>query len=392
MVVQMVETVNDKCTGCHACYSVCPVKCIAMNSDNHGFLYPEIDRTQCINCNLCEEVCPIIIKQEKTAFEPTSYAAYSKNENIRLNSSSGGVFSLIAENIINNNGVVFGARFDKKFNVVHDYIDAIPDLEKIRGSKYVQSCIGDSFKQAKIFLDEGRTVLFSGTPCQIGGLRAYLKKDYSNLICQDIICHGVPSPLVWQKYLQYRENSAGASTRRTFFRHKKNGWKTYSVRLEFTNCTEYEQILSKDLFMRGFLANLFLRNSCYNCSFKSISRQADITLADFWGIWRMIPEMFDDKGTSLVVIHSKKGQFIFDNIKDNLVYQLTDIDTAIQYNSAMIKSVYKPNNRELFLSEIKNNNFKVVINKYCTDKIVNKIKKKINRSVSKIKCVFIKRR
>jgi len=276
---KIIEKKN--CSGCHACYSICPKQCIKMCEDEEGFWYPQIDKEQCVNCGACKKVCPVL-KEYQPNPRGKAYACINKDEGIRMKSSSGGIFTLLASAVIEQGGVVFGVAFDSDFSAFHTYVEDKTELEKLRGSKYVQSRIFDTYKKVKEYLDLKRIVLFSGTPCQIGGLKTYLGKEYDNLIMQDIICHGVPSPLVWQKYITLRETKAGSKIGRTFFRHKKYGWKTYSVRFEFSNRTEYEQIFSKDLFMRAFLANLCLRPSCYNCHFKSKERESDITLADFW--------------------------------------------------------------------------------------------------------------
>lgn len=210
-------TIQDKtkCSGCHACAQVCPKQCIAMEVDTEGFWYPVVDTALCVECGLCETSCPIQhpLANNKTENDITAYAAVNKNDEIRLQSSSGGIFTLIASEVIHQGGVVFGAAFDKTFAVGHQYTETIDGLAVFRGSKYVQSRIGDTYKQAEAFLKDGRTVLFTGTPCQIGGLLVYLKQDYDNLITQDIICHGVPSPMVWQSYIKYREKNAVSATR-----------------------------------------------------------------------------------------------------------------------------------------------------------------------------------
>ena len=383
-MIKIKEKIN--CSGCHACVLACPKSCIKMIRDEEGFLYPSVDEASCIQCGKCEKVCPIINpllpnKEESTA---KAYAAYTKNEEVRLQSSSGGIFTEIATYIIQKGGVVFGAAFNDVFAVEHIFVDKTDDLWRLRGSKYLQSTIGNAYKEAKQFLKEGRMVLFTGTPCQIGGLYSYLGKKYDNLITQDIICHGVPSPLVWEKYVQYREKLAASKTRRTFFRQKKYGWKTYSVRFEFSNRTEYEQIFSKDLFMRAFLADLCLRPSCYSCAFKGMERVSDFTVADFWGIEQQYPEMDDNKGTSLLFVNSKKAERIFHCIQPALELLPVVVESAIESNPAMIQSATMPSNREKFMEQITKSklSFQKIVNKNCpSSSLVRRVFRKLGRAI-----------
>jgi len=363
----MIEiALNEKCSGCHACANTCPKNCIQMTSDDEGFWYPQVDKEKCIDCGLCEKVCPIMHKWEPNEnSKTTAMAAINLNDEIRLKSSSGGIFTLIAEEIINQGGVVFGACFADDFRSVHHIcVDNIDDLEKLRGSKYVQSKIGDTYKLAKDFLDSGRKVLFTGTPCQIGGLYSYLRKPYDSLFTQDIICHGVPSPMVWEKYVEEREKKATSTTQRMFFRHKKYGWKTFAVLFEFTNKTAYVKKLHKDPYMRAFLTNSCLRPSCYKCSFKSIQRQADITLADFWGIQNVLPEMDDDKGTSLLLVHSNKGEQLIQAIKTDIKYSAVSVDTVPKYNPAVCNSVSIGKYRQQYMQLFKDHSLDMLSAKF----------------------------
>ncbi|EOC99328.1 Coenzyme F420 hydrogenase/dehydrogenase, beta subunit C-terminal domain [Caldisalinibacter kiritimatiensis] len=375
----MIDTkINEKkdCVGCYACANICPVNCISMISDREGFWYPKIDYDKCIKCGKCIDVCPTI-NHKTVKNKPVAYACINKDESIRLKSSSGGVFTLLAEQIIENGGVVFGAGFNENFEVVHSYVETKEELERFRGSKYVQSKIGETYKQVKNILELGRKVVFTGTPCQIAGLKTFLGKAYENLLCADIICHGVPSPEVWKKYIIYREEKAGSSTKRIAFRRKDEGWKRYSVSFIFKNDTEYRQIFRQDSYMRAFLKDICLRPSCYDCQFKTIYRQSDITLADFWGIQNILPEMDDDKGTSLVFVNSIAGQAMFEKLKDKILFNEVDINEAVKYNSAAIKSVKYNPKRIDFFNEINNGEpFDRLVKKYCTDSITTIVKMK----------------
>ena len=342
-------TDKENCCGCHNCALVCPKNCITMKEDKEGFLYPIVDEEKCIDCGICEKSCPIIspVNNNKKLNDITSYAAYSKNDDIRRNSSSGGMFTHLASNVINAGGVVFGAAFDEEFGVRHICVDNIDDLYKLRGSKYLQSIVGDSFKETEKYLKSGRKVYFSGTPCKISALLKYLKKDYDNLITQDIICHGVPSPKIWKYYLEYRQNKANSKAKKISFRDKNKSWKNYCVNITFEN-DSYIENFSNDDYMKVFLSNYCLRPSCYKCSFKKMTRPSDITLADFWGIQNIMPEMDDDKGTSLLCINSDKGKMLFDEIKNDTVYKTVSLEEAVKFNPSMTCSSPLPPKRNCF--------------------------------------------
>ena len=366
---------KSKCCGCFACMNICPKNAIIMQEDEKGFKYPKIDKDKCINCNLCEKVCPII-NSKKNDFPQQVYAAINKNEEERLASSSGGIFVLLAKEIIKRNGIVFGATFDDEFQVKHIGVEKEKDLIKLQGSKYIQSNINDTYKKARFFLENDRYVLFTGTSCQIEGLKSYLKKDYKKLYTQDIICHGVPSPKVWKKYLEYQKNQYIEDIKKISFRNKDYGWNLFRTKISFDTKT-YSEPLNKDLFMKAFLKNICLRDSCYNCSFKNKYRNSDITLADYWGVKNIHPNMDDDKGTSMVIINSEKGEELFNKIIDNCIYEKSKMDYVYQYNPSYIKSSSKNKKNEKFFKNMDNTQFNVLIKKYIKkeSRIINKIKK-----------------
>lgn len=372
----MIKILNQtQCTGCSACANICPKNCITMQTDEEGFLYPIIETDSCIECKLCENVCPISnFDYGKENEDCSAYAVINKNESIRLASSSGGVFSLIAEKVINQQGIVIGAAFDDDFLVKHVIVDDVKGLTKLRGSKYVQSDTADTFTKTKQFLEEGKIVLYSGTPCQIAGLLSFLNKPYENLITMDLVCHGAPSPLVWQKYVEYRSTLAEASVWRISFRRKNYGWNRFSVSFSFENDTEYLCQFNHDPFMKVFLKDLCLRPSCYDCKFKSMHRKADITLADFWGIQNVLPDMDDDKGTSLVLINTKKGNQILKGIEENIIIKEVNVDDVIRYNSSAIKSVKQPKARKKFMATVNSSNFEKIARKYTKSTFKSKIK------------------
>ncbi len=314
----MIDITNkSECCGCEACVQACPTSCISFEVDTEGFNYPKVDTSACVKCGVCRDVCPMIHSSEP--LKPIAiYGAKNRNEEIRQESSSGGVFTLLAEQIIDQGGVVFGAKFNSEWCVEHSYATTREELRPLRGSKYVQSKIGRSYIDAKRFLKEGRKVLFSGTPCQIAGLRYFLRREYENLLSIDIICHGVPSPRVWRLYKEELLNSNNAS-QFTFinFRDKGAGWRNYSLRAKLQTPQSQLEIsipLRRSAYMRGFLKGTFSRPSCHKCPSKSSRSGADITIADFWGIERVLPELDDNKGTSMAIINTQKGAEIFSTL------------------------------------------------------------------------------
>lgn len=333
-------TITDKshCCGCSACVQRCPKQCITMAEDEEGFLYPQVDTSKCVDCHLCEMVCPVINQDEaRTPLEV--YAAKNSDDDIRLKSSSGGIFTLLAEQTIKDGGVVFGACWDKDWNVKHDYIDNISDLQRFRSSKYLQSVIDDNYLKAEQFLKTGRKVMFTGTPCQIAGLKHFLRKEYDNLLAVEIICHSVPSPGVWQQYLTTRLHTLKwnkSDIRNISFRDKKTGWKTYSFVIENKDGNSFIELSSKNAFMRGFLADLYTRPSCHACPAKQLRSGSDLTLGDFWGIESLMPEIDDDKGVSAIIVNSDKGKQVLHNINVEL-YEV-QYDELTTRNPTLVKS------------------------------------------------------
>jgi coenzyme F420-reducing hydrogenase beta subunit len=263
-----------------------------MVPNNEGFFYPEImDIKNCVFCKLCQKICPI---NNRINNYPKSYALISNDEKIRENSSSGGTFYILAKEIISQGGIVFGAKFDSDFSVIHGFTEDISGIGVFSGSKYVQSDIGENFRKCKKYLDDKRKVLFSGTPCQIDGLKSYLQKEYDSLLCVDIICHGVPSPKVWMKYLNYQKNRNNMNPQEIYFRKKSLGWQVLSMLIKYPGNNQYIESADKDLYYRAFLKDICLRKSCYRCKYVSMDRQSDITIADFWGVnqWTL-PRLVD---------------------------------------------------------------------------------------------------
>lgn len=379
-----------KCNGCHTCFNICPQNAIIMNEDEKGFKYPTIDKEKCTKCGLCEKKCPILNKKENLKNNPIAYACYNKDEKVREQSSSGGIFSLLAEYILEKNGVVVGAAFDEQFMVKHILIDNKEELKKLRTSKYLQSNIGNIYIQVKELLNNNRTVLFTGTPCQINGLFSYLGKEYENLYTQDIICHGVPSPKVWKKYLEYRKKKDNTEPLKINFREKTEGWKLFSLIFKYSEEKKYEKNQTQDLFMQAFLRDACLRDSCYSCSFKEKNRKSDITLADFWGIQNVLPEMDDDKGTSLVIVNTEKGKKLYEEIKEKTVYKEVDFEKSIEFNKAMYKSAEKPKLVNKFFDNLDKLEFDELVKKYTVVRKPSFIRRVLRKSKMILKNILQK--
>lgn len=358
---------KNKCCGCHACYNSCPKHCITMKEDEEGFLYPSISRESCIECGICEKVCPVL-DEEIRPIPIGAYAAQSKDGDLLFNSSSGGIFSVLALNVIEKGGVVFGAAFSLDYKeVYHIAIDNSTELAKLRTSKYVQSRIGESYQAVRNLLDDGKEVLFSGVPCQISGLKKYLKKEYENLTCIDVICHGVPSPELWKRYLINLEQTYQGIITDVNFRQKKHDWKNFGTS-KVSDGTEIYASKNTDSYMQMFLRNYSLRPSCYSCQTKLVGSNADITLGDFWGIENVVPNMNDGRGTSAVVINSAKGHRLFQESIAGLETKKVAYDDVKEYNSPIYKSVVKPKERDLFFADMNKLTFAELVTKYCAPK------------------------
>jgi len=326
-----------------------------METDSEGFIYPVIQKEQCISCGLCERKCPVI-NQPVVTDETLAEAVNSKNVQIRLESSSGGFFSLLAEFVLDQNGVVYGAAYGNGWEVKHQRIESLDQLPGLRGAKYSQSNSYCLFREVKNDLDSDRVVLFTGTPCQIAALKNYLIDEYEKLVLVDTVCHGVPSPLVWKRYLEERKKYDAPDSTITSInqRSKISGWSkyAYSVEIKYSNNKSYCVKMYQDVFMRGFVENLYLRPSCSACSFKGYNRCSDFTMGDCWGIWDIAPEIDDNKGTSLILLHSEKAKNIFDILSDRLIaYELTQ-EEALNENPSAVVSSTPHSNRKMFFEKM----------------------------------------
>lgn len=310
-----------------------------MTEDKEGFLYPKVNIQLCNDCGLCKTVCPILNKKE--AQEPIKIlAAYNTDKEVRLESSSGGIFALLAKKTIEEGGVVFGARFNKNWQVEIACTETGNGIATFMGSKYVQAIVGNAYSDAEKYLDQGRQVLFTGTPCQISGLKQFLTKQYNNLLTVDVVCHGVPSPKVWRRYLSEITHNSIHAINSCSFRNKDNGWKRFNFSISYSENGETRVLSSyhqENPFMRAFLCNMILRPSCHSCMSKSGRSHSDITIADFWGVQNVSPNMDDNMGTSLIFLNTPKGKAFSEKL--NMESTPIDLQEAIKENICWGESV-----------------------------------------------------
>jgi len=372
----IILTDKQNCCGCGTCVNICPRGCISMQADEEGFLYPFVDKDACINCGACEKVCPILHKPS-TFSVLSSYAAKNIDKEIKLKSSSGGIFTALAEVILKEKGVVFGAAFNKDWSVGHTYAENLQDLDGLRRSKYVQSDIGKTYKQAQDFLEKGRHVLFTGTPCQIAGLRNYLGKDYEKLVTAEVFCHGVPSPAVWQKFLH--ENLDISAIKAINFREKRIGWNnSYLSFLTSNGRNAYEKnkmllerlpfklpvtTIYRNTFLNAFLKELINRPSCHFCHFKGLhERLSDFTLGDLWGEWpELIAEEDEKYGISALFVNTYKGQKYFERIRTVLLSYSVEKKKVARFNPTIDNSTRPHPKRAEFFRRYQTENFNKLV-------------------------------
>lgn len=331
----------NSCTGCTACAQSCPKGCITMAADSEGFLQPRVDEAVCVGCGLCERSCPVLNPPAVSTEFPRALAARSRDETVRFASSSGGVFSEVAQAVLAQGGAVYGAAYDENFTVRHICVETVAELAALRGAKYAQSELNGTFCRIKEQLEQGKQVLFSGTPCQVAGLKAFLRRNYENLICMDFVCHSVPSPEVWQAYVRYRseQDNGGMLPEKIDLRSKHTGWSRYRYSNLFTyeNGHTHSASGGESLYMKLFGGGYISRRSCESCPFKGYSRVSDLTVGDFWGIWDIAPEMDDDRGTSVVLVQSARGEALLKTLDERLEIMPVTLEQASSQNPAMIR-------------------------------------------------------
>lgn len=368
----MIEIKNKiNCCGCGVCETVCPRKCLTLCQDEDGFNYPKINTDACIDCDACKKVCPILNIPTKSISLKRMYACSNYNHYLKMHSSSGGIFSLLANFVLQKSGVVFGVKFSDSYRFsLFTYIKSSHELLQLMGSKYIQARTEHIYRKVKEELSGGYPVLFSGTPCHVVALTNYLNRKYDNLYLVDISCHGVPSEKAWNRYLDCREVEVGAKVIQASFRSKESGWKNFSISTEFSNGAHHAEIFTKDSYGKAFTRRLLFRPSCEHCKFKGLNRYSDITLADFWGIDEISNQFNDDQGTSLVIAHTEKGVKLIDNIKEGAKIISVSQEQGTRRNPYLFRSVVPHSNKEKFFAAIDKEKFDELVEQYATEEFV----------------------
>lgn len=383
---------KELCTGCSACLNTCPVGCIKMNADEKGFRYPFVDRNQCIGCHQCEIICPVLTSEGISLSNHSSFLGCKhKDDRIRRGSSSGGVFYALAQRVLSNGGIVFGARFSEDFHkVIHVGVDTIEELDPIRISKYVQSEVESVFPEVLLALRSGRMVLFSGTPCQVAGLKAFLHEPFESLILVDIVCHGVPSQKIWDYYLTGLEREYSAKAVRVSFRDKTSSWHRSDFKVVFDNGSSFSQSNSENPYMQSYLRNLNLRPSCANCSFKHFNSGSDLTLGDFWGSSEVSCDYSDDIGISVVAVHTKKGEQIIESICSELkdVIPLNEKEAYV-FNESYCRSSLLHKDSDLFFDGLGSISFPLYVSSFPQERLRKADKKGLLKQIlRRLRAIF----
>lgn len=364
MEIELCDKIS--CTGCMACVNACRTDAIVVIEDEEGFLRPQIDEEKCIRCKKCQRVCPELTVPQHFCEDKAVYACWLKNKKLRRQSTSGGAFTALAEAVLCNNGKVFGVGFSEHKKIIHKEVENESELKELRGSKYVQSDIGLIFRSVKKYLDVGDKVLFSGTPCQVAGLYSFLGKRYEKqLWTMDIVCHGVPSPMVYHDYIEMMEKKYNSPVSYVYFRDKRPGWWVFGMKIVFENSKVYRKNTYEDPYIRAFLRNLCLRPSCYHCKYANINRVSDITVSDFWGYKETCFQNRDnDKGISMVMLNTDNGRILFEEARQRLKVWEKEQEEAVAGNQALRRPFSIPEKREEFWKDYKKLSFEEMVVKY----------------------------
>ena len=363
----------QNCSSCAACANVCARSAISMQLDAEGFYRPVIDAEKCVQCGACERICPWnkpVENPNVADVSPKTVAAYAKDESVRLKSSSGGIFSILAERVLDDGGVVVGVSQTASTRFGHIVVENKADLAKLRGSKYVQADVGLVYREVRGLLKAGRKVLFSGTPCQVAGLYAVLGNAASaDLFTVDIVCHGTPSVKVFEKYVRELEKEKSALVASSRFRDKRMGWRLFSMTSSLNtisgDCFQFSKTLREDKFMRVFLQNICLNSSCADCRYGKLPRIADITLGDYWNIAKVHPQMDDNKGTSVVLLNTEHGKALFESVADKVAQCDSKVEYAIAGNPCIVRSSMPHPKRAEFFANLDKYSLDQLIKKYC---------------------------
>lgn len=363
----------QNCSSCAACANVCARNAISMQLDAEGFYRPVIDAEKCVECGACERVCPWnkpVENPHVADVSPKTVAAYAKDESVRQQSSSGGIFTVLAERVLDDGGVVVGVAQTAPTRFGHIVVENKADLAKLRGSKYVQADVGLVYREVRGLLKAGRKVLFSGTPCQVAGLYAVLGNAASaDLITVDIVCHGTPSVKVFEKYVREIEKEKFALVASSRFRDKRMGWRLFSMTSSLNtisgDCFQFSKTLREDKFMRVFLQNICLNSSCADCRYGKLPRVADITLGDYWNIAKVHPQMDDNKGTSVVLLNTTPGSMLFESVADKVAQCDSKVEYAIAGNPCIVRSSTPHPKRADFFANLDKYTLAQLIKRYC---------------------------
>lgn len=359
-------TNKNECCGCSACARCCPAGAVTMAADSEGFLYPQIDGARCTDCGICQKVCAFKKVSSDKISALAAYAAKHKDDAVRQTSTSGGVFTALSDVILNKGGAVYGAAYADSMQVKHERADTKARRDAFKGSKYAQSDLGDIFSRVERDLADGKAVLFSGTPCQVDGLRSFLRRkpgiDERNLTLCDIICYGVPSPLIWKEHVHFLEKKHKSRLTSYSFRSKKYGWNKPVEEGVYQNGFADSKSLVSQIFMRLFYQGRIFRPSCHVCPYTRIQRPSDITIADFWGVEKTMPDFHDQNGVSLVLVNSEKGRELLDAAACDIELLAADKDTCMRHN--LQNPSHAAPDREQFWTDYRDNGYVFILKKY----------------------------